>query len=121
MCQTWKRIVYFSSIVELPHLVAVVCYELQQREGLARGLHLQVELPGQAGLAVHDEAPRQPGEIGVVSFEFLVGDVQEYLLGLLVIPHCSLGLAVVEVEGVVVVEVRLDGVEIQQHVVELLQ
>ena len=38
-------------VVELAHLVAVVSDQLQQGETLARGLHLEVQLPRQPGLA----------------------------------------------------------------------
>ena len=44
----------FCGVVELPHLVAVVGDELQQTERLCRRLHLQVQLPRQTRLAVHD-------------------------------------------------------------------
>ena len=40
-----------GGVVELAHLVAVVSNQLQQREALARGLHLEVQLPRQPGLA----------------------------------------------------------------------
>ena len=41
-----------GGVVELAHLVAVVSDQLQQRETLARGLHLEVQLPRQPGLGI---------------------------------------------------------------------
>lgn len=43
------------------------------------------------------------------------------LLGFFVISIGSLGLGVVEIEEVIVVEVTLDRVEVDQHVLELFQ
>ena len=44
-----------------------------------------------------------------------------YLFSLLVISHSSLSLSIIEVEGVVVIEITLDRIEIDQHIFKLLQ
>ena len=67
------------------NLVAVVCDELQQREGLPAGLHLEVELPRQPGLPDHDVAAGEPRQVSVVGLDLVALDLEEDLLGLAVI------------------------------------
>ena len=74
-----------------------------------------------AHLGVHDEAASQPGEVGVICLQFLVIDVEEDLLGLLVVAHSRLGLAIIKVESVLAVVVGLYRIEIQQDIVELFE
>ena len=74
-----------------------------------------------AHLAVHDEATGQPGEVSVICLQFLVIDVEENLLRLLIIAHSRLGLAIIKVESVLAVEVRLYRIEIEQDIVKLFE
>lgn len=46
----------FGREVELAHFVGVIGNEVEQGEGLVAGLHVNVDLPGQVGLLVHDVA-----------------------------------------------------------------
>ncbi len=101
------------------YLIAVVGDQLEQVERLGGLLELEVELPGQARLVVADVAPGQPAEEHVVVLHLVVLDEQEGLLGVLEGAAGRLRLAVVEVEGVVAVEVALDGVEVDKDVVEV--
>jgi hypothetical protein len=64
--QPFQHVEGLGGVVELAHLVGVVGNELEKGEGLPARLHLEVELPGQPGLAVHDVAAGQPGQVSVV-------------------------------------------------------
>ena len=66
--QPLQHVKGLGGVVELTHLVGVVGYELEEGEGLPAGLHLEVELPGQAALPVHDVAAGQPRQVGVVLY-----------------------------------------------------
>eukprot|EP00968_Pinguiococcus_pyrenoidosus_P016808 scaffold1638_cov258-Pinguiococcus_pyrenoidosus.AAC.32 len=108
-------------VQEVAHAVAIVGDEMQKVEGVAAVLGLQVQLPGVARVAVHDVAPRQPGDEHEALLVALVVDQQQRLLGRFVVPPRGQRDAVVPVEVVVVVHVRLDAVEVDVHVVELLE
>jgi len=89
------------------YLVAVVGDELQQAEAVVGGVHFEVLLPRQLRFLVHDVAPAEPREVAVVLVVLLVHHQQERLLRLLVVPNRRLRDAVVPVEVVVIVHVRL--------------
>jgi hypothetical protein len=54
------------------HSVAVISDELQQVEALIASLHLKVQLPCIARVAIHDVAPRQPADEGVLLLVLLI-------------------------------------------------
>mmetsp|Transcript_34371 Transcript_34371/g.108301 ORF Transcript_34371/g.108301 Transcript_34371/m.108301 type:complete len:621 (+) Transcript_34371:404-2266(+) len=111
----------FCGVEEVAHAVAVVGDEVQQVQRVVGVLRLQVQLPGVARVAVHDVAAREPADEDVALLVILVLDEQQRLLGGLVVPARGERDAVVPVEVVVVVHVRLDAVQVDVHVVELLE
>mmetsp|Transcript_39382 Transcript_39382/g.92585 ORF Transcript_39382/g.92585 Transcript_39382/m.92585 type:complete len:270 (-) Transcript_39382:522-1331(-) len=105
----------------MSHTVAVMCNELQHSKRLCTGVLLGVEIPRQLGLAVHDVTAAEPRGVHVLVPERLVLDHEEMVLCVLVVPRERLGNPVVEVEVVVVVHVRLDALQVHEHVVKLLE
>ena len=59
----------------------------------------------------------------VIKSGIYLGSIIDWIESIIVFLHtyCRFGLSVIEVEGVVVVVVGLDGVEVEQDVVELLE
>ena len=80
---------------------------LEEVERLVGRVHLQVEFPRAAGVAVHHVAPGQPTDVDVLALVPLVVDEQQGLLGRLVVARGGQRDAVVVVEVVVVVHVGL--------------
>mmetsp|Transcript_15480 Transcript_15480/g.46477 ORF Transcript_15480/g.46477 Transcript_15480/m.46477 type:complete len:259 (+) Transcript_15480:434-1210(+) len=94
---------------------------MQEVERLVTRLHPHVRLPGQLRLAAHDVAPREPAQVAELRAVLLVLNLQQSLLGLLVVRGRRAGNTVVPVEVVIVGEVRLDGLEVHEHILELAQ
>ena len=119
--QPLKHIEGLDREVELAHLVAIVSDEVQKRKTLIRSLHINVDVPRQVRLLVHDVAPAKPAQIAIVLLVALVLHLQEAFFGLFILAGCRRSDAKVPVKVVIVDEVRPDGLEIDKHVVELLE
>mmetsp|Transcript_89414 Transcript_89414/g.248345 ORF Transcript_89414/g.248345 Transcript_89414/m.248345 type:complete len:283 (-) Transcript_89414:957-1805(-) len=116
-----KDVECLARVVEVSHLVTVIRYEVQKVEGLIACVHPDVGLPCKCRLVVHDVTPGQPTEVTELCPVLLVLDLQQRLLGLLVVARRGASDAVVPVEIVVVREVRFDRFEVHKHVLELPQ
>jgi hypothetical protein len=73
-------------MIELAHLVAIVCNQVQEAERLIRGLHVDVDLPCEMGLLIHDVASAEPAQIDVLVLVLVVLDLKEALFGFFVFP-----------------------------------
>jgi len=81
----WKLWNDLNGLKYNTHFIAVICYELQEIDGLVVGLHIYVQLPGKSGLAVHDIGPVEPSAIALFIFILFWLYLQEDLLSLFVI------------------------------------
>ena len=108
-------------MIELAHLVAVVCNQVQEAEGLIRGLHVDVDLPSEMRLLIHDVASAEPAQIDVLVLVLIVLDLKEALFGFFVFASRGRGDTEVPVEVIIVEEVGSDRFEIDEDIIELLQ
>merc|ERR1719240_957499 len=58
--QALQHIKSLTCIVEVSHLVAIICNEMQQIEGVVTRVHANIHLPSNCRLIAVDVAPRQP-------------------------------------------------------------
>jgi hypothetical protein len=73
------------------------------------------------GLLVHNVRTAQPRKEAILLLVLVVLATLETLLSVFVLAGCRAGYTVVPVEVIVVDEVGSDGLEVDKHVVELLQ
>lgn len=118
--ESFQDVKRLGCVQEMTHLVTIVRDQLQQIERLVRRRHLQVQIPGGARVAVHDVTTRQPGNVHVFVLVRLVVNQQQRFLRRFVIARRGQRDAMVEIEIVVVVHVRLDGIQIHVDVFEIL-
>lgn len=116
-----ERLKGLERIEELPHLIAVIPDDLENIEGVGGGLHGQIDVPGGLGLAIHNVGPDEPPQEDILAPVPVVADEEEGLLGFFEIAGVGTGEGVVPVEVVIRLEVVADGLQVHQHVVELLQ
>ena len=119
--KTLQHVKRFRREVELAHLVAVVGDQVQQGQTFIGCLHIDVDVPGEVRLLVHDVGATKPGKITIVLLVSLVLNGQQRLLCLLKLASRCRGDTIVPIKVVVVDVVRPDRLEVDKHVVELLQ
>ena len=61
-----------ARIVEVPHLVTVVCDKMQKIERLIACIHSDICLPSQQRLVAHDVAARQPAQVAELQAILLI-------------------------------------------------
>mmetsp|Transcript_77425 Transcript_77425/g.185562 ORF Transcript_77425/g.185562 Transcript_77425/m.185562 type:complete len:346 (-) Transcript_77425:422-1459(-) len=94
---------------------------MKQVEGLVAGVHADIGFPSPRRLVAHDVAPGQPAQIAELRPVLLVLNLQKRILCFPVIPRGSTGQAIVPIEVIIVAEIGLDGLQINQHILELPQ
>ena len=119
--QALKHVKGLHGEVELAHLIAVVGDQVKQRQTFIRCLHVDVDVPSEVWLLVHDVATAQPRQVAVVLLVSFVLDLQESFFRFFVLACGGRCDAVVPVEVVVVDEVRANRLQINKHIVELLK
>ena len=58
--KTLEDVESFGGVVELAHLVTVISNLIQKRQALIAGLHVDVDLPSEVWLEIHDVAFAEP-------------------------------------------------------------
>ena len=108
-------------VIELSHFVTVVGDQVKQTQTLIRCLHVDVDFPSQVLFFVHDVSATEPAQECVVVLQLFRLDLSEALFSIFVLTSGSTGNAEVPIEVIFVLEVGTDGLQVDQHIVELLQ
>jgi len=74
--KTLKDIESFSWVVELAHLIAVIGNEVQESQALVAGLHVDVDLPSEVWLEIHNVAFAEPRDVDIILFHLLVCNLE---------------------------------------------
>ena len=111
----------FYGVIEMTHLVTIVRDQLRQVVRICWCFSVYVNLPRILSLPVHYISPNQPFYISLLRFVLLTPHSQKTSLSLLVITSRRTSQSIVPVELILSLEITLDTVEVNQHVIELLE
>lgn len=81
--QSLEDIEGLDGVIEEPHLIAIVCYQVEKTKRLIRGFHVDVDLPCKVRFLIHYVAPAQPAQVYVLALVLVALDLKKSLLGIL--------------------------------------
>lgn len=102
----------FDRIIEVAHLVAVICNDEKEIKRVWRGLSWEVDVPGVLRFAIHYVSPDQPFDIALIGLVTLIPDGQEALFSLFIVPGRCAGYGVIPMEVIVRFKVALNAVKV---------